>query len=91
LLSGISLDAVSKYSAYWEKTRTLYGPFECTTTMKSGNADVYIHEIPGGQVLLNRVARFFLVEMPKWENMYVSTILPQNTLAKRPCIKYANK
>jgi pyruvate carboxylase len=48
--TGISLDAVSKYSAYWEKTRTLYGPFECTTTMKSGNADVYIHEIPGGQV-----------------------------------------
>lgn len=48
---GISLDAVSKYSAYWEKTRTLYAPFECTTTMKSGNADVYIHEIPGGQVI----------------------------------------
>ena len=48
--TGITLDAVSKYSAYWEKTRALYGPFECTTTMKSGNADVYIHEIPGGQV-----------------------------------------
>jgi pyruvate carboxylase len=47
---GITLDAVSKYSAFWEKTRTLYGPFECTTTMKSGNADVYLHEIPGGQV-----------------------------------------
>ena len=27
----------------------LYAPFECTTTMKSGNADVYINEIPGGQ------------------------------------------
>ena len=27
-----------------------YGPFECTTTMKSGSSDVYLHEIPGGQV-----------------------------------------
>ncbi|KZC14660.1 Pyruvate carboxylase, mitochondrial [Dufourea novaeangliae] len=40
---------VSEYSAYWEQTRTLYAPFECTTTMKSGNADVYLNEIPGGQ------------------------------------------
>lgn len=40
---------VSEYSAYWEQTRTLYAPFECTTTMKSGNADVYLSEIPGGQ------------------------------------------
>ncbi|XP_003704283.1 pyruvate carboxylase isoform X1 [Megachile rotundata] len=45
----INLDDVSEYSAYWEQTRTLYAPFECTTTMKSGNADVYLNEIPGGQ------------------------------------------
>ncbi|XP_011312830.1 pyruvate carboxylase, mitochondrial [Fopius arisanus] len=45
----IQLRDVSAYSAYWEQTRTLYAPFECTTTMKSGNADVYINEIPGGQ------------------------------------------
>lgn len=43
------LNDVSEYSAYWEQTRTLYAPFECTTTMKSGNADVYLSEIPGGQ------------------------------------------
>ena len=36
-------------SSYWEQTRMLYAPFECTTTMKSGNADVYQNEIPGGQ------------------------------------------
>lgn len=54
-LQGTSLDTqldlrdVSEYSAYWEQTRTLYGPFECTTTMRSGNADVYLNEIPGGQ------------------------------------------
>lgn len=47
--TGIHLSNVSKYSAYWEQTRTLYAPFECTLTMKSGNADVYENEIPGGQ------------------------------------------
>ena len=45
----INLDHVSEYSAFWEQTRLLYAPFECTTTMKSGNADVYKNEIPGGQ------------------------------------------
>ncbi|KYN42091.1 Pyruvate carboxylase, mitochondrial [Trachymyrmex septentrionalis] len=45
----LNLSDVSEYSAYWEQTRTLYAPFECTTTMKSGNADVYLNEIPGGQ------------------------------------------
>ncbi|XP_059614925.1 pyruvate carboxylase, mitochondrial isoform X2 [Phlebotomus argentipes] len=44
-----NLSDISEYSAYWEQTRTLYAPFECTTTMKSGNADVYMNEIPGGQ------------------------------------------
>jgi len=47
--TGLQLADVSKYSAYWEQTRTLYAPFECTLTMKSGNADVYENEIPGGQ------------------------------------------
>lgn len=47
--TGLNLSNVSEYSAYWEQTRTLYAPFECTTTMKSGNADVYLSEIPGGQ------------------------------------------
>lgn len=47
--TGFKLADVSEYSAYWESTRTLYAPFECTTTMRSGNADVYMNEIPGGQ------------------------------------------
>uniref|UniRef100_A0A2C9JXN7 Pyruvate carboxylase n=1 Tax=Biomphalaria glabrata TaxID=6526 RepID=A0A2C9JXN7_BIOGL len=47
--TGLSLDRVSEYSAYWEQARNLYKPFECTVTMKSGNADIYKNEIPGGQ------------------------------------------
>lgn len=44
-----NLGAVFKYSTFWEQTRMIYAPFECTTTLKSGNADVYRNEIPGGQ------------------------------------------
>lgn len=47
--TGMKLRHVSEYSAFWEQTRQLYGPFECCATMKSGNADVYENEIPGGQ------------------------------------------
>merc|ERR1719228_2532635 len=47
--TGFNLEKISAYSGFWEQTRTLYGPFECTKTMRSGNADVYLHEIPGGQ------------------------------------------
>ena len=43
----ISLSKVSRYSAYWEQVRQLYGPFECTSTLKSGNSDIYENEIPG--------------------------------------------
>ncbi|KAK1797148.1 hypothetical protein P4O66_008538 [Electrophorus voltai] len=48
-VSEISLEKVFDYSEYWEVTRGLYAPFDCTATMKSGNADVYENEIPGGQ------------------------------------------
>lgn len=47
--TGLDLTKISEYSAFWEQTRTLYAPFECAVTMKSGNADVYLNEIPGGQ------------------------------------------
>uniref|UniRef100_A0A0N4ZR64 Pyruvate carboxylase n=1 Tax=Parastrongyloides trichosuri TaxID=131310 RepID=A0A0N4ZR64_PARTI len=45
----LKMDTISKYNAYWETTRQIYAPFECTKTMKSGNSDVYNHGIPGGQ------------------------------------------
>ncbi|XP_075693509.1 pyruvate carboxylase, mitochondrial [Rhinoderma darwinii] len=47
--TGIHLEKVFDYSEYWEVARGLYAPFDCTATMKSGNADVYENEIPGGQ------------------------------------------
>lgn len=47
--TGIPLERVHEYSEYWERARPLYAPFESTVTMKTGNADVYDNEIPGGQ------------------------------------------
>lgn len=47
--TGIHLEKVFDYSEYWEVCRGLYAAFDCTATMKSGNADVYENEIPGGQ------------------------------------------
>lgn len=39
--------SLSQYSQYWEAVRSCYFPFE--SGLKSGTADVYKHEIPGGQ------------------------------------------
>ncbi|XP_068682067.1 pyruvate carboxylase, mitochondrial-like [Montipora capricornis] len=47
--TGIPIERVHEYSEYWERARQLYAPFESTVTMKTGNADVYENEIPGGQ------------------------------------------
>jgi len=44
---GLDLEQINQYSAYWETTRQLYAPFECCVTMKSGNSDIYLNEIPG--------------------------------------------
>lgn len=65
----INMDRVNEYSAYWEQTRLLYAPFECTTTMKSGNADVYKNEIPGGQYTNLQFQAFSLGLGAQFENV----------------------
>ena len=45
--TGVSLDQVAGLATYWEQARKLYAPFE--SGIKSGSADVYAHEMPGGQ------------------------------------------
>lgn len=44
---GIDPAALQEISRYWEHVRPYYAPFE--SDMKAGTADVYRHEIPGGQ------------------------------------------
>src|SRR5262245_61990089 len=44
---GIAPDAFEQLSNYWEPVRAFYAPFE--SGLKAPAADVYEHEIPGGQ------------------------------------------
>ncbi|WP_235298590.1 pyruvate carboxylase [Portibacter marinus] len=44
---NIDLQNLNRYSNYWEEVRKYYYPFE--TELKAGTAEVYDHEIPGGQ------------------------------------------
>src|SRR5688572_7302086 len=45
--SGLDLHALNRISDYWEAAREFYYPFE--EGMKAGTAEVYEHEMPGGQ------------------------------------------
>ncbi|MGE0312929.1 MAG: pyruvate carboxylase [Lautropia sp.] len=45
--SGLAPDALHAASMYWEGVRRFYSPFE--SEIRSGTADVYRHEMPGGQ------------------------------------------
>ena len=45
--TGLDFAALNSASDYWETVRTYYAPFD--NAPKSGTAEVYIHEMPGGQ------------------------------------------
>lgn len=45
--TGVDLDTLNEFSDYWEQVRTYYAPFD--TSPKAGSAEVYLHEMPGGQ------------------------------------------
>jgi pyruvate carboxylase len=45
--TGIDLGALNVCADYWETAREYYAPFD--TGPKSGTAEVYLHEMPGGQ------------------------------------------
>lgn len=43
----VDLKSLNEFSTYWEAVRRYYYPFE--TELRAGTAEVYDHEIPGGQ------------------------------------------
>jgi len=45
--TGFDLDTLNEFSDYWEQVREIYFPFD--TSPRSGSAEVYLHEMPGGQ------------------------------------------
>ncbi|HEY0705736.1 MAG TPA: pyruvate carboxylase, partial [Polyangia bacterium] len=45
--TGLDFHRLLEFTYYWEEVRNYYAAFE--SGMKSPSADVYVHEIPGGQ------------------------------------------
>ncbi len=45
--TGLDFDRLLVFTWYWEAVREYYAPFE--SGLKASSADVYVHEIPGGQ------------------------------------------
>jgi pyruvate carboxylase len=45
--TGLDLPALGELADYWEQVRAYYAPFD--TAPKTGSAEVYLHEMPGGQ------------------------------------------
>ena len=45
--TGLDMDALLPFDSYWEAVRAQYGPFD--RGPRTGSAEVYEHEIPGGQ------------------------------------------
>jgi pyruvate carboxylase len=45
--TGLDLHALNEFSDYWDNVRDFYEPFD--TSPASGTAEVYEHEMPGGQ------------------------------------------
>jgi pyruvate carboxylase len=43
----LDLDTLNEFSDYWERVREYYAPFDIAP--KTGSAEVYLHEMPGGQ------------------------------------------
>jgi len=43
----LDVDTLNQFADYWEAVREIYAPFD--TAPKTGSAEVYLHEMPGGQ------------------------------------------
>jgi pyruvate carboxylase len=43
----LDLETLNEFSDYWERVREYYAPFDIAP--KTGSAEVYLHEMPGGQ------------------------------------------
>jgi pyruvate carboxylase len=45
--TGLNLETLNEYADYWEHVRGFYAPFD--SAPRAGSAEVYEHEMPGGQ------------------------------------------
>jgi pyruvate carboxylase len=75
--TGLDLDALNRLSDYWEAVREHYYPFE--EGMKAGTAEVYQHEMPGGQYTNLRQQAKSLGLEDRWQDI-ASTYAQVNQL-----------
>ena len=63
--TDLDKDGLRKIANYWEEVRKFYQPFE--SDLRSGMADVYEHEMPGGQYTnLREQARAIGIDNSRW-------------------------
>ncbi len=65
--TGLAPEGLLTLANYWERVRELYHPFE--SGLKAGTAEVYVHEIPGGQYSNLRPQAHELGLGGKWDLM----------------------
>jgi len=65
--TGLDQRALNELSIYWEAARQYYGPFD--TGPKFGSAEVYEHEMPGGQYTNLREQAFALGLGSHWQEV----------------------
>jgi pyruvate carboxylase len=62
--TGLDVEALNQCADYWELVRSYYQPFD--TGPKSGTAEVYLHEMPGGQYTNLREQAESMGLGPRW-------------------------
>ncbi len=65
--TGLDLDALNQCSDYWEIARTYYAPFD--EAPSAGTAEVYIHEMPGGQYTNLKAQAQSMGLGPRWHEI----------------------
>jgi pyruvate carboxylase len=68
--TGLDLAALDQASDYWETVRTHYAPFD--SAPKSGTAEVYLHEMPGGQYTNLKEQAESMGLGPRWHEVAVA-------------------
>jgi pyruvate carboxylase len=62
--SGLPLESLDLCADYWEAVRAWYAPFD--TGLRTGTAEVYLHEMPGGQFTNLRQQAESMGLGPRW-------------------------
>jgi pyruvate carboxylase len=68
--TGLDLAVLDRASDYWETVRTHYSPFD--SAPKSGTAEVYLHEMPGGQYTNLKEQAESMGLGPRWHEVAVA-------------------